>query len=147
MLTIVRANENHIEEVASLFDQYRVFYKQESNKKAASQFLRKRIKNKESIIFIAYLDDVAVGFTQLYTSFSSVSLKAIFILNDLYVSASQRGKGIGEALLNATKELCKDKKYKGLALETGIENLAQELYEKLGWKKDTECFHYFWTVE
>jgi len=147
MLTIVKADENHLAEVAPLFDQYRIFYQQESNKQAALQFLKERIKSNESIIFIAYLNDVAVGFTQLYTSFSSVSLKAVFILNDLYVSQSHRSKGIGEALLLKAKELCKDKKYKGLALETGIENPAQQLYEKLGWKKDTDCFHYFWTAE
>jgi len=147
MITIVEANQNHIEDVAPLFDKYRIFYGQESDQKAASHFIRERIQRKESILFIAYRDEVPVGFTQLYTSFSSVSLQPIYILNDLYVCSNNRGKGIGEALLNRAKELCKGKNYKGLALETGVENPAQKLYERLGWKKDTDCFHYFWTSE
>lgn len=145
MTTIIEANLNNIAEVAPLFDQYRMFYGQESNEQAAKEFLVERIQKEESIIFLAYFNDKPAGFTQLYTSFSSVSLQAVFILNDLYVSQAYRKKGIGEALLNRAKELCREKKYKGLALETGVENPAQQLYEKLGWKKDTDCFHYFWT--
>lgn len=143
--TIIEADENHIEAVAPLFDQYRVFYKQESDEQAAKKFLLERIQKNESILFVAYLDGVAIGFTQLYTSFSSVSLQAVFILNDLYVAPSSRGKGVGEALLNRAKAVCRERKYKGLALETGVKNPAQQLYEKLGWEKDTDCFHYFWT--
>ncbi|HAI44518.1 MAG TPA: GNAT family N-acetyltransferase, partial [Maribacter sp.] len=37
--------------------------------------------------------------------------------------------------------------YKGLALETAIDNPAQKLYEKLDWEKDSHCFHYFWQVK
>ncbi|MFS4492098.1 N-acetyltransferase family protein [Maribacter sp. 2308TA10-17] len=145
MIKIVEANIDHLEDLTPLFDQYRIFYKQDSNQKAARKFLKERINNKEAVIFLASVDNQPIGFTQLYTSFSSVSLQPVFILNDLYVSKDARGKGIGEALLNRAKELCREKKYKGLALETGVENPAQQLYEKLGWKKDTDCFHYFWT--
>ncbi|MEP3209672.1 MAG: GNAT family N-acetyltransferase [Maribacter sp.] len=143
--TIIEANENHIEAVAPLFDHYRIFYKQESDEQAAKKFLLERIQKNESIVFVAFIGEVAVGFTQLYTSFSSVSLQAVFILNDLYVKPTSRGKGVGEALLNRAKELCRERNYKGLALETGVKNPAQQLYEKLGWEKDTDCFHYFWT--
>ncbi|VAW09878.1 hypothetical protein MNBD_BACTEROID03-67 [hydrothermal vent metagenome] len=96
------------------------------------------------MVFIAF-DDEPVGFTQLYTTFSSVSLQPVFILNDLYVSKAYRGKGIGEALLNHAKDFCKKSGHKGLALETATDSPAQQLYEKLGWKKDLDCFHYFWT--
>ena len=147
MTTILEANAFHIDDLTPLFDQYRVFYKQESNVEAAKKFLLQRIQKGESIIFLAYWNDKPVGFTQLYTTFSSVSLESVFILNDLFVSEVHRKKGIGDALLNKAKELCAERKYKGLALETGIKNPAQKLYEKLGWKKDTDCFHYFWTCQ
>ncbi len=145
MISIIRANPDHIHLVAPLLDQYRVFYKQDSNLNAAKQFLEERITKNESVVFIAFDDDEPVGFTQLYTTFSSVSLQHVFILNDLYVSKTRRGKGIGEALLNHAKNFCKKSGYKGLALETATDNPAQQLYEKLGWKKDLDCFHYFWT--
>ena len=40
-----------------------------------------------------------IGFVQLYPSFSSVSMKRTWVLNDLYVKESVRGKGFGEKLI------------------------------------------------
>jgi GNAT superfamily N-acetyltransferase len=145
MVKIVQASIAHIEQLTPLFDQYRIFYEQESDQQAARDFLADRINKKETVLFLSYLNDQPAGFVQLYTSFSSVSLKPVFILNDLFVAKNCRGKGIGEALLNKAKEVCTEMKYKGLALETSIDNPAQKLYEKLGWEKDSACFHYFWT--
>jgi hypothetical protein len=64
-MRIVQAQIKHLDDLASLFDGYRMFYKQESNLKTAKAFLKERITNKESIIFIAYSNDNAIGFTQL----------------------------------------------------------------------------------
>ncbi len=146
-MQILKAKAHHIPMVAPLFNNYRTFYKQESNIAAAENFLKERMEKNESILFIAVENKRGIGFVQLYRSFSSVALKPIFILNDLYVSDQHRGKGVGEALLNRSKQYCKEKKYQGLALETAIDNPAQRLYEKLDWKKDTDCFHYFWTAK
>lgn len=147
MYEIIKASSEHIPQVAPLLDAYRIFYGQGSNLTAAQEFLEKRFLRGESIVFLAYYDNKPVGFTQLYTSFSSVSLQPLFILNDLYVAADYRGLGIGERLLNQAKTYCREAQYKGLALETALDNPAQQLYEKLGWKKDTACFHYFWSCE
>ncbi|WP_394748517.1 GNAT family N-acetyltransferase [Spongiimicrobium salis] len=146
-VSIRRAAIEDIQELTPLFDAYRVFYKQESNLEGARFFLEARIHSKEAVIFLAYWDNKAVGFTQLYPSYSSVSLQSVLILNDLYVDQSYRKKGIGEALLDRAKEFCIEKKCKGLALETAIDNPAQHLYERLNWKKDLHCFHYFWAAE
>ena len=143
-MTITQATTEHIEDLVSLFDQYRIFYEQESDKKSAKQFLKNRISKNESVVYIAYIDNIAVGFTQLYPIFSSVSMKRSFILNDLYVNNNYRKKGIGAALLNKAQELCIEKNYKGLGLQTGIENPVQYLYERLGWKKEP-YLDYFWT--
>ena len=146
-MEIIKAEAYHISLITPLFDQYRIFYKQESNIIAAENFLKERMLKGESTLFLAIEEKEGIGFVQLYRSFSSVSMKPIFILNDLYVSDEHRGKGVGEALLNRSKQYCKEKKFMGLALETAIDNPAQHLYEKLNWKKDTDCFHYFWTAK
>lgn len=146
MIKIERATKVHLIALAPLFNAYRIFYKQESDLAAAHSFLKERLTNSESIVFLAYYKEQAVGFTQLYKSFSSVSLQPLYILNDLYVDKTYRKKGIGQALLLAAQTLCKSIQYRGLALETAIDNPAQKLYERLGWKKDSECFHYFWSV-
>ena len=145
MLDIINVRSTSIDKVVPLFDAYRVFYDQESNLTGAREFLEKRLINEESIILLATWEDHPVGFTQLYTTFSSVSMLPFFILNDLYVLSEYRGKGVGAQLLNAAKDLCRDKKFKGIALETALNNPAQKLYEKLAWKKDVDYFHYFWT--
>ena len=144
--TIIRAQPEHISLLAPLLDAYRVFYKQNSDRKAAAQFLKERFQKNESVLFLSLDGEEATGFVQLYRSFSTVSLQPILILNDLYVGETHRKKGIGEALLRSSQEYCQTKGFKGLALETDIDNPAQELYERLGWKKDVHCFHYFWTA-
>lgn len=146
MISIKKATAEHIEELVPLFDQYRIFYKQASDKSAALHFLKERFENGECTVFIAMVNKKPAGFTLLYTSYSSVSLKAVFILNDLFVVEEYRNRGIGELLLKKAKEHCLEMSYKGLALETAVDNPAQQLYERLDWKKDTHCFHYFWTA-
>ena len=145
MLHIQRAQLEDIGKLAPLFDAYRIFYQQESDIKAAKTFLKERLKNGQSIILMALWKEKVVGFTQLYITSSSVSMQPFFILNDLYVLTEFRGKGIGEKLLETAKELCRERGFKGLALETAKDNPAQRLYEKLDWKSDTEYLHYFWT--
>ncbi len=145
-MKISEATINNIKDLAILFDAYRVFYKQTSNIEAAKYFLLNRLKQKDSVIYLAYINDKAVGFTQLYPLFSSVTMQPIYILNDLYVDADYRGKGIGEALINKAKSFSKERQTKGLAIQTAFNNPAQHLYERLGFVKDTDL-QFFWTNE
>ncbi|WP_088341366.1 GNAT family N-acetyltransferase [Robiginitalea sediminis] len=146
-MEIVRANEKHLAQLAPLLDGYRVFYRQPSDLKAATGFLKERFLQNDSIIFLARTDDRPAGFLQLYPSFSTVSMQALMILNDLYVHPDFRGKGIGKALLRRAQELASENGLKGLALETAVDNPARHLYESLGWERDTHCFHYFWQTK
>jgi ribosomal protein S18 acetylase RimI-like enzyme len=143
-MTIKKATISDLERIVPLFDAYRVFYKQKSDFELARRFLKERFSNNESVIFIALEDEEPIGFTQLYKTFSSVSLQPSYILNDLYVSPNHRKKGVGEALLNQAKLHCQEMGYKGLALETASDNPAQKLYERLSWENDASYIHYFW---
>ncbi len=145
-LRIVKAGIAELDDLVPLMDAYRVFYKQSPDPVAAKAFLKARINRQESVIFLAYYKNIPAGFTQLYTSFSSVSLQPLYILNDLYVHKDHRKGGIGAALLLKAQELCREMEYKGVALETATDNPAQQLYERLGWEKDSHCFHYFWKL-
>ncbi|WP_339837644.1 GNAT family N-acetyltransferase [uncultured Maribacter sp.] len=147
MNSLKRITKSQVEDIAPLFDSYRIFYKMESDIEAAKQFLNDRISNNESVIFAAYDDVKAIGFVQLYYTYSSVSLEKSLILNDLFVDSNYRQQSVGRQLLIKAQEFCIEQGYKGLALETAIDNPAQKLYEKLGWEKDYHCFHYFWQVK
>ena len=144
MVKIRMAHHEDLPNLSTLFDAYRVFYKQKSDLEAAVHFLSERILNKESTIIVAEIEQKLVGFTQLFPVFSSVSIKKSLILNDLYVDPEYRSKGIATKLLNKAKEYAIKTGNKGLALETAIDNPAQKLYERLGWKKETDFLHYFW---
>jgi len=144
-MRILRATSANLENIANLFNAYRIFYDQESDLAAAEEFLSERFRKNDSVIFIAE-DAVrkALGFTQLYPSFSSVSMQRVYILNDLYVTEEARGQGVGEALLEHAKQFTISEGAKVLTLETDIDNPAQKLYERLGWTKDSAVFHYTW---
>lgn len=72
--------------LAPLFDSYRQFYGRSSDLQAVRKFLLARFNHGESVVFIAHEGNKPVGFTQLYPSFSSVSLARIFVLNYLFVN-------------------------------------------------------------
>jgi ribosomal protein S18 acetylase RimI-like enzyme len=144
-ISIKRATLNNINEVSELFNAYRVFYKQESDLALANSFITQRLINKDSVIFCAYDDnDNALGFTQLYPTFSSVSARKSWVLNDLYVSSSARRLGAGKKLMEMAKLFAIETNAKGIALETCKNNVnAQALYESLGYEKEGSVYHYF----
>ena len=143
-LRIARAGLTDLDDLAPLFDGYRQFYGQRSDPAAAEAFLRERIERDESVIYLAYTDREAAGFTQLYPSFSSVSLKPLWILNDLYVRSDIRRGGVGRALLERARLHAIETRAKGLVLSTGIGNkAAQTLYESCGWQRDDEFSQYY----
>ncbi len=144
---IITADINHLKEAALLFDQYRQFYGQSSNIDAAYNFLAERLKNKESVIYLAIESKTqkTVGFMQLYQSFSSISIERLWVVNDLYVMSDVRNQGIGKTLIEAAQAWVRQQKDKGLSLQTAIHNVsAQKLYSSLGFDLDKKFLHYFW---
>lgn len=148
-ILIVQATVKDLEPLVPVFDQYRMFYKQQSDLEGAKRFLFEKFEHRESVIFLAkhQPSDQIVGFTQLYPSFSSISLQRTWILNDLFVCADYRKQGIATKLLDQAKEFAVLTKAKGLALSTATGNdTAQRRYEALGYKRDDEFYHYFLKV-
>ena len=144
-MKVSRADSDYLSQLVPLFNGYRVFYKQESDLNAARSFLEDRFLKNDSVIFIANASDgTALGFTQLYPCFSSVSMQPTYILNDLFVTSEARKKGVGEALMKKAKHFVKTEGCKGLTLETAVDNPSQKLYQRLGFKKDTKVNHYTW---
>jgi len=143
---IKRATFSELDAAAPLFDAYRQFYGQRSDVAAARAFLDERLRRDESVIFLAVEDKElgeALGFTQLYPSFSSVSLKRLWILNDLFVGPNVRRGGVGRRLLDRAREWAIETGAKGLVLATAVDNSkARALYESCGWKQDDEFQHY-----
>jgi ribosomal protein S18 acetylase RimI-like enzyme len=136
-MQIIRVDISNAHLVNSLFNQYRMFYKQASDINLAEDFIKERLENNESVIFLAVADDgTPAGFTQLYPMLSSVRATKNWLLNDLFVDAAHRKQGIGEALLKTAMEFAKQQKAKFVKLETAADNFtAQKLYEATGFVK------------
>jgi GNAT superfamily N-acetyltransferase len=145
-MTIREASISDLELLVPLFDGYRMFYKQASDLERARKFLTSRITQGESVIYIAMAQEKPIGFTQLYPIFSSVSMEPMYILNDLFIDAAYRSKGVGTALIDAVKQRCIAENQKGIVIQTKTTNPAQKLYEHLGFKKDPDL-HYFWATK
>jgi len=136
MSDISRATLSDLAQLHGLVEKYRAFYKQPENEKTLN-YLEERIKNEEAIAFIARLDGVAVGFTLLYPTFSTVSLSNIWLLNDLYVEESARGNGIATELMDVAESAAKHAGATRVFLRTANDNLpAQSLYEGRNWVRD-----------
>ncbi len=142
-LFIKQLSEGDSALAADLFDQYRVFYGQPSDLVLAHSFLEQRLKNQESVIFMAFdkqkKGNEGVGFTQLYPTYSSLRAKKNWILNDLFVRNDFRGKGVARALISAAESFASTQEAQFIQLETAYENTsAQRLYEWIGYQRSSK---------
>ena len=70
-------------------------------------------------------------------------MKRIWILNDLFVTASHRNQGIARSLMAIAKQYAEETGAIRISLSTQQSNhAAQALYESLGYEKD-EVFHHY----
>jgi ribosomal protein S18 acetylase RimI-like enzyme len=143
-MNIKQINLSEANLVIGLFDKYRVFYKKDSDVGLAERFIKTRLANNESVIFVALDGELPVGFTQLYPKYSSVSTVKNWILNDLYVESNYRKQGIGEALIKTAMDFAKGDGAIYMQLETAVDNyIAQSLYEEIGFQKQEPDTAYF----
>lgn len=142
MIAIRKANSQDLDSLVPLFDAYRQFYQQAPDPEGARRFLAERLEGEESVVFLAFEEGRAVGFTQLYPQFSSVGMDRNWLLNDLYVDEGARKLGVGLRLLEAARDFGRETGARWLVLETGVDNYpAQALYEKAGWTRVEEVFY------
>jgi ribosomal protein S18 acetylase RimI-like enzyme len=142
-LEVRRAEMGDLDALVPLFDAYRQFYGQPSDPPRACAFLTERFRREQSTVFMAFDGAGAVGFVQLYPSFSSTRAARIYVLNDLYVAAGARRSGAGRTLVEAATAFARTEGAVGLSLSTGVENRpAQALYEALGWVREARFYDY-----
>jgi GNAT superfamily N-acetyltransferase len=141
---IRKATLNDLDALTVLFDQYLVFYKKPSNIENHKAFLKERLENNEATVFLAFDEqNKAIAFALNYITFSSLLLKKIVILNDLFVDPSTRKAGVGGQLIEETKKLAQDIGAPIIRLRTAKNNFtAQKLYHKMGFVKDEHLYGY-----
>jgi GNAT superfamily N-acetyltransferase len=148
---IRRVGVGDVGRIAPLFDLYRQFYGKPADARLATAFIRDRLQADESVVFLAEAEaerpSEALGFVQLYPSFSPVAACRIWVLNDLFVAPVARGHGVGRALMEVARQHAIQTGAKRLTLETTAENrTAWSLYEDLGYVRQQDSAR-FYTLE
>jgi GNAT superfamily N-acetyltransferase len=142
-MIIRKAILSDVHGLAVLFNMYRMFYRKPTDIEAAKIFLAERINNNESVIFICEENNLLFGFAQLYPIFSSVGMKRLWLLNDLFVHPDFRGKGISKLLIQQCDLLAKETNASGVMLETEKTNeIGNRLYLQTGFKLIDNNFYF-----
>jgi ribosomal protein S18 acetylase RimI-like enzyme len=133
--------------IAPLFDAYRQFYGAPPDLTGARAFIAARLERAESVVLLARATREseptdAVGFAQLYPSFSSISLKPILVLNDLFVLPSWRRSSVARSLIEETARHGERVGAIRIHLSTQSTNVpALRLYQSLAFIADLEFTH------
>lgn len=148
-MRVRKAETADLDKVADLFNQYRVFYKKESDLIGGRQFLQDRMVNNESEIFVASDEqNNFMGFVQLFPIFSSTRMKRLWLLNDLFVAPDYRGQGVSIGLIEKAKELCRATNACGLLLETAKTNMVgNQLYPRTDFVLESDSNFYVWNLQ
>ena len=144
-MRIVQATLEHLDLLSPMFVKYREFYGELPFPDSSRKFLETRLKRKESVIYLALADDEdkLLGYCQLFPSYSSLSLKRVWILNDIFVAEDARRMLVADRLLQTAKKMAKETNAVRMRVATSVSNeVAQKTYESIGFREDTRFKNY-----
>lgn len=144
MTKITPLTDGDLGALVPLFDAYRIFYRQPSDPALAREFLAKRLGAGEYVGFLARdAAGKAIGFALMSQTFSSVALKRIWLLNDIFVDPQVRKSGAGAALMKAVEDFARTTGAGRLDLFTARTNAtAQSVYKRAGWTEDADYLRF-----
>jgi ribosomal protein S18 acetylase RimI-like enzyme len=144
-LEIQRATTDDLEALVPLVTAYRVFYKREPEPPRERAFIERNLREGRSTVFLARDADAgsAVGFVQLFQTYSTVYLGPSLILEDLFVAPEARGSGAATKLIERAEAYAREIGAVGMFLETAMDNaVAQRVYERAGWTRENRFYKY-----
>jgi GNAT superfamily N-acetyltransferase len=123
------------EQLLPLIGAYQRFYEVEDIDEARNRtfFRRFLAPSEDGMLLGAHEDERLVGYACLYWHFSSTLAAETVLMNDLFVDASVRGKGVGRALIEATATVARERGAAHVEWATAPDNhTAQRLYDSTG---------------
>jgi len=131
--------------LAMLFDDYRVFYGAASEPAQAEAFVRGLLGHRSTRFFLAAEPETRelLGFVHLLPSVSTIAMRPMWYVEDLYVIPRARRNGIATALMRHAEEFARDSSAERLTLATAHHNKrAQSLYKRLGYAREEHFWYY-----
>lgn len=119
-MEVIHCTNAHIDILSKLFNEYRIFYQQPSDVTSCRAFILQNLQQHRSKIFLL-LDDQgqSFGFSQLYPSVCSISMRPYYYLSDLYIIQCARKKGYGRYLMKHISDHFTNQGVQRLTLDTG----------------------------
>ena len=137
------AQRGDLEALLPLVRGYREFYGRTHDAAAERALIERHLREGGSAIYLALDGADAVGFAQLFRTWSTVQLGPVFILEDLFVVPAARGAGVASALLDRALLHVRVARGVGMFLETAPDNeTAQRVYERAGWTREHAFLKY-----
>jgi GNAT superfamily N-acetyltransferase len=137
-MDIQRVGDADLADLLPLMRGYCDFYEVDPSDEALLALSRALIEDpeREGVQLIARDPDDAresLGFATVYWMWSTTRAARIAIMNDLFVAPSARGRGVGEALIQACLDLAHERGAVSLQWQTAPDNhAAQALYARVG---------------
>ena len=142
-MRIINANLDHLDQLTPMFIRYRELYGAMPQAEASREYLTARLNKNEAVILLAFEQDTLLGFCLVYPSFSSVSLRPTWIINDLYVSEEARGQHIARKLLQEISQQAHGNQAVRLRVSINANNeIAKRLYESADFLEDKHFRNY-----
>jgi ribosomal protein S18 acetylase RimI-like enzyme len=139
-----------VPELTGLFDAYRVFYGAASDPEKTQAFVHGLVSQGKTHFFLAREAgrEPALGFVHLMPSISTVAMRPMWLLEDLYVIPSARRSGVATALMRHAENYAIETGAERLTLATAHNNSkAQSLYKRLGYVREEHFWYYHRILE
>jgi GNAT superfamily N-acetyltransferase len=133
-ITIV-SNESQVQRLLPLMRQYCDFYRVAPPDLALLSMARALVADPthEGMQLLATDGGTDVGFATLFWSWETTISSRVGVMNDLYVVAASRGRGVSSALIDACLQRCRDHGASRMAWQTALDNhRAQAVYDHIG---------------
>jgi GNAT superfamily N-acetyltransferase len=133
-ITIV-SDESQVQRLLPLMRGYCDFYHASPTDEALLAMSRALAQDHmhEGVQLLALADGVDVGFATLFWSWETTISSRVGVMNDLYVVASARGRGVSSALMRAGVSRCREHGAARMIWQTAHDNLrAQAVYDHAG---------------
>jgi GNAT superfamily N-acetyltransferase len=133
-------SEAQFEQLLPLIAAYQRFYEVEKIDEDRNRafFVRFIAPSEDGMLLGAWHDDELHGYACLYWHFTSLVPAETVLMNDLFVTETARGQGVGRALIEASAEVARSRGAHHLEWATAPDNkTAQRLYDSTGAEPST----------
>ena len=132
--------EAQLEQLLPLIAAYQRFYEVEDidDERNRSFFARFIAPSDNGLLLGAWRNDDLLGYACLYWHFTSLVPAETVLMNDLFVTETARGQGLGRALIEASADIARNRGAHHLEWATAPDNkTAQRLYDTTGAQPST----------